>query len=569
LEKNNLLNSSARLNAVTEFGQGLASTSLDSALNRRLPLIQAGQGAANSLSNINTGTGTNLANLSTGTARSIADIQSGVGQNQAKLAIAQNELLANKDLANALQTTGLLNIISPSGGKAQPGQTSSEAAGGKTLTQLLGIDDFSLNDIPDAIQKIPGFIEGLGNDLQNVFSGNFDLSKIGDVTLGDVEGALSRFFSQGVPDAVGEVFSDPAKASKVAKVLGAPQSAQDAIEIAQKAKQIEQVYGSAFWDSIGGDFSGFGNIGTGAAGAFLGAKGTEMFLKSGAKNSVGAAGAVIGGTAGSLIPVLGPVTGAAGAVILGTAGNFVGSILGDIGILNNSKPDYDILTSSSSDPNIFESRDFVETPLGKIGFNAQSTRDLTSKAGKKMLQGMQESLFQLDTQIASSLTPEQLDKVKSAIDGSNIGNAHRLKGDDIARTFTSQRLSAIKKALTPSELESQGFSNFITQFNDSIPIIEKASLDNMKSLFDRIDTINRSFTDGVNPNDPADKRKLDQVALMQDELDSLLDQYSIDRSEIERLDQMSFNNEEIGASSSKSLSRLVPRLNQSRQKLQV
>jgi len=176
LEKNNLLNSSARLNAASEFNQGLASTSLDSALNRRLPLINAGTNAANTMS---------VSDLSTG--RSLANLQLG-----------QNENLANKDITGAIQNTGILDAVL--GGVSAMGNTQGSLAslfgdsGQGAMSNIKGLvtGQTSVGDLVNQVGGIFGNGTGfslsgtglnpLGQQASQLAEQNFGLSGASDLT---------------------------------------------------------------------------------------------------------------------------------------------------------------------------------------------------------------------------------------------------------------------------------------------------------------------------------------------------------------------------------------------------
>jgi hypothetical protein len=95
-----MLMSGANQKALTEFGQGLASSELNNAYNRVAGVADAGRNAATNIANTYTGRGTALANLATGQATNL----SALGTN------TTNALqgISNTNLQN--QTTALNNI---------------------------------------------------------------------------------------------------------------------------------------------------------------------------------------------------------------------------------------------------------------------------------------------------------------------------------------------------------------------------------------------------------------------------------------------------------------------------
>lgn len=112
-----LLLSGAQLKGVNDYGQGMASSELNSAFNRTAAVADAGRGAANNIATLQSGRGNALANLATGQASSnqnlttnttnaVTDINRNNTNNQiqAQTAIGQARASGYTGVANAVNS---------------------------------------------------------------------------------------------------------------------------------------------------------------------------------------------------------------------------------------------------------------------------------------------------------------------------------------------------------------------------------------------------------------------------------------------------------------------------------
>ena len=403
MEKNNLLNSSARLNAVTEFGQGLASTALDQSLNRRIPLLQAGQGAANNISTLESTAGTNLANVATQTGRNLADINLGQGENLATLQLGQNALLSNRDLADSVRDTGLTDILTDVGGqllgdatiggaidaaKGRFGSGAGTAAGGAGAALGAGIANagaLGINTAPAiAGQNLMGVTTGGG--AATTAGGIGGTLGFGAGSTGTLSGAVQPGIGQSQmfgPQGA-EAFGAPAGFGQTAgggAEAGATAAARAPISPAMAAAWAGPITGiTALLRGQGMGQAGAQGLGA-AGGAALGAQ-------------LGAAG--------------GPVGAGVGAIIGGLVGGIGGGKLGEkLGLSasggGDDKPDYS-LTFGANDTGLM-----ARSPWGVFGFGHH--KHLTNNS---RYQAGLDFIAETDSIVDAALTPQEKVEVRKA-----------------------------------------------------------------------------------------------------------------------------------------------------------
>jgi len=180
------------------------------------------------------------------------------------------------------------------------------------------------------------------------------------------------------------------------------------------------------------------------------------------------AGATVGGAVGGGLGASlgGPVGGAIGSMIGGTLGGMVGNIFSGItGIGGKDKPDFDFLTSTGTGGQ-FSKGNYVSTPFGNIGFNSATTRDLGSKVGKEKLQEYLGDVIRVENEFAKVMTPEELNKVKSSLNGKQLGNMHM--SNNPAAELMKQHMTALKNSMSPERLKASGIQTWIDDYNRSI-----------------------------------------------------------------------------------------------------
>jgi len=448
-ERNNLLNSSAKLNAATEFGQGLASTSMDSALNRRLPLIQGGQNAANTMSQANITEGTNLANVNTQQGRTLADINMQMGENLADLSLGQNALLSNRDLADAVSQTGLLDILT--GGSAGGG-----FGGGGGIPAEAGE---------------PGFIEGLSDSVKSLFGGGEGAGIAGAAALGiNTAPAIAGSNLMGVTTGGTAALTTGATtgfgAGATGTLAGAVTPGIGASQLGLTSGAGTSLTATGQGASAFGAPAGFGQTAGGGAeaGSTLAARGTPLSpataaawagpiqagvallrgegMGQAASQGLGAAGgAALGAQIGA---AGGPVGATVGAILGGFMGGIGGGSIGKALGLSASgggddKPDYSLVTGHGE-------RDISsESPWGTIGFGHQKHLTNTSR-----YQAGLDVVTESDKIIAAQLSPEENEAIKQAFDKHTVARNSNEGGFNPGRMmghFFNDRAKVLKQTL--------------------------------------------------------------------------------------------------------------------------
>lgn len=403
LENNNLLNSSARLNAAQQYGQGFASTALDNALSRQNTLVNMGQTAGNNLSTINQNTGVSLANLAQNTGQNIANVNQGMGNSLSQLELGRTENLAGKNVINARTGTDYLGALTSPTGVA------------------------AIGSVADGIKGIlNGSTSGLSQSIAGLFGS------------GATSGAVAYPVAPNP-----SVTATPLPAGTELP----PPSTNPAVMNAA-------------------------NIGLGALGA-------SKFIQSGASNDAGKAGSAIGAAAGSLVPIMGPVTAAAGSILGGTIGNMAGSLYNNI----TGRSDSDWAIRYDSTGSGMTGKGSFTTPLGTFGFSARQTRNMGENDKAQIVNGLKDAFTQMDTTIATALTPDELSAVKSAMNGFEVGQgSNATKAEYSANPMlgmTKKRLEALKATLSPERLRETGLDQVINQYNSQFkepPSIQEGKL---------------------------------------------------------------------------------------------
>jgi len=210
-----------------------------------------------------------------------------------------------------------------------------------------------------------------------------------------------------------------------------------------------------------------GPLGTGIAAIGGGLVGNKLgdIMGQGTSSKAGATvGGAVGGGLGASLG--GPVGGAIGSMIGGTLGGMVGNIFSGItGIGGKDKPDFDFLTSTGTGGQ-FSKGNYVSTPFGNIGFNSATTRDLGSKVGKEKLQEYLGDIIRVENEFAKVMTPEELNKVKSSLNGKQLGNMHM--SNNPAAELMKQHMTALKSSMSPERLKASGIQTWIDDYNRSI-----------------------------------------------------------------------------------------------------
>ena len=453
LESNNLLNSSARLNALTDYGQGQASTALDSALNRRLPLIQGGQNAANVMSQANITEGTNLANVNTQQGRTLADINLSMGENMADLSLGQNALLSNRNLADAVSQTGLLDILT--GGSAGAG-------------------------LPAEAGE-PGFIEGLSDSVNSLFGGGAvagGAAALGINTAPEVMGANLMGVTTGGTAALTPGATLGFGAGSTGTLAGAVTPGVGASQLGQFGGLHGGLEGTG--QAAFGAPAGFGGTAGGGAeaGSTVAARGAPLAPGTAALYGGGIAGAIsllqgegigiagskgLGAAGGAALGAqlgagLGPMGAAGGAILGGLMGSFAGGELGKaLGLTRGGgedKPDYSLVSTDGLKDNPMASKG----PWGYVGFGHQ--KHLTG--GERYKAGL-DVVTKIDQLIADQLTPEENARIKEL----NYGPAGAIASNTNEGGFTparmmshifSNRQTVLQQALGKERYEGLGLN---------------------------------------------------------------------------------------------------------------
>ena len=233
-------------------------------------------------------------------------------------------------------------------------------------------------------------------------------------------------------------------------------------------------YGSAAWDAIGGDFSGFAELGN-VAGLYAINKtfGPAFGKQSTAAGLASQAGMTYGMTA----------AGPAGAIVLGAAGAMLGA--GINSAFGNADVDYDFKTSSSDQG--FQDGQFISTPFGNIGFNSGSTRNLSmNKMGNPILSAYAKILGPMDMQLASVLTEGEMGQVRSKMEGV-IENAHKWGPEYSMKLMLKDRMSAIDNTLSPARKKETGWDETLASYNEQYAEADRSMGDRVMELQRAID----------------------------------------------------------------------------------
>lgn len=456
-EKNNLLGSSARLNAATEFGQGLASTSMDQALNRRLPLIQGGQNAANVMSQANITEGTNLANVNTQQGRTLADINLSMGENLADLSLGQNALLSNRDLADAVSQTGLLDILT--GGSAGGGAGGIPAEAGE-----------------------PGFIQGLSDSVKSLFGGGEGAGIAGATALG-INTAPALLAGGAGTEVIGSTLGFGAGATGTLAGAATPGVGASQLGLASGAGTSLTATGQGA--SAFGAPAGFGSTAGGGAeaGSTLAARGTPVSpataaawagpitagvallrgegLGQAASQGLGAAGgAALGAQLGS---AGGPMGAIAGAMLGGFMGGIGGGSIGKaLGISasggGDDKPDYS-LTYGANNTGLM-----ARSPWGVFGFGHHKhlTNNSRYQAGLNVV-------AEADKIVDSQLTPDESAAVKQAFNEKKKLTSNSNEGGfnpgRMMSHFFKDRANVLQQTLGPERFAQLKLDEIYTAFS--------------------------------------------------------------------------------------------------------
>ncbi len=226
---------------------------------------------------------------------------------------------------------------------------------------------------------------------------------------------------------------------------------------------------------VGGPVSGaLGAVGGFATGQFIGDK---------FPSEAGNTGAKVGGTIGG---IFGPIAGGAGAIAGGMIGNIFGSLTG---IGGKKRPDFDVMTSTGNQG--FKKGQFIQTPLGNIGFSAQGTRDLGGK-GNQLLAGIVKPVVEMDSRIASVLNPTELAAVRASLNGQKLGNAHKMRNPSLA--LMADRLKTVRNILPPERLAETGIDKAINEFNDMVKKANEKEYEQWVSLGVSNEAIGRAPT---------------------------------------------------------------------------
>ena len=266
------------------------------------------------------------------------------------------------------------------------------------------------------------------------------------------------------------------KFSKTAEKLGFDNALTDAAGRFEDIYKMGDQYGSEFWDAAGGDFSGFGNLATGAVTMYAI---NETFGKAFANNSPGAAvGSQLGQGAG--MAAAGPF----GAI----AGGMMGAIAGDMvmGLTGNEDVDYDIRTSQGTGG--FEDDQFITTPFGNIGFNASSTRNLSmNKMGNPMLAAYAKMLGPMDMQLASVLNSDEMKQVRGKLE-TNIDNSHIHGPEYTMKLMLRDRMKAIDSTMSDKRKAETGWGDLLKDYNAQYTAADRSGAERMVELQSIIDT---------------------------------------------------------------------------------
>lgn len=152
--------------------------------------------------------------------------------------------------------------------------------------------------------------------------------------------------------------------------------------------------------------------------------------------------------------VAGPYGTVAGAVLGGIAGSVVNSVKG-------TDTDYDFSMGGS-----YKDNRSITTALGTIGFDAASTRNLTtSKQGAAMLGIVENVVGPLDNTIASMLSPSELANVRNDLSNFRIENSQEHSLQDNVQLMIKARLESVAKYMSPEAKQAYGFDKTITAWN--------------------------------------------------------------------------------------------------------
>lgn len=407
-EHNNLLNSSARLNAANDYAQNFASTNLDSALNRQLPLLGAGQTAGNNLSNINQNTGISLANLAQNTGQNIANVNQGLGQGLATLQLGQAENLSAKNITDSIRNTGLLDTLtSPEGIQAVTGIA--DAVGGLINGEGTG---------------------GLGEAVSSLFGGG---------SSGATTYAAGEWGNAAIPGGVQATPLDGASTT------GATTASSNTPTLSTTPAAINAA-----------------NIG-------LGILSSDAWQKSGAQNQGGEIGGAVGTVAGSLLPILGPVTASAGAIIGGTIGNFAGAVAQDL--TGNSDSDWAIrydangegLAGKGSFTTALGTFGFSANQTRNMGEAEKA--EITNKIQEQFTQ-IDQGIANALTPDELNAVKQYMTGFEA---GSGSNATAKDYSRDPVLAFTKKRMEALKSTLTPERMAETGFDKVLEGYNAQFP----------------------------------------------------------------------------------------------------
>ena len=491
-----LRGSGAAMGEALRYGQGFASQELDRSLQRQLPLIQAGRGATGTAVTAGSQYGGRVADIQSSLASALTrNVQTGA-EYAAQRELAQSEAWTNtvrslgetffggQDTASII--SDILRQAGAGGGGAGGGLFPGVGGGGGTLADLgvsggleelvrtLGIEDWSLSDIPDALADVwewatdPNKTWGGDWELPDIDPGEI-VSKITHYTLGDLMDDLN-FFDQGLstPDfsALQEMAreqladlgpEDIGKLGKVAEFAGFEQAGDVLGQVEDVAGLVEE-YGSEFWDLAGGDPTSLANLGLAAGyGAVTSKVASEAF--AGGDDPAQAIGANLGQGIGAF---WGPIGIIGGAMVGAIAGNLVGRLTGW-----KAPADFDlVMRNTVSDKNQFEEGVYFETALGSFGMDPGSTRDVGNESkARKILAPYAEVIGKMDADIARVLSPQEAARVRQELSGSKVANAHKTSPADAMSTMLRDRLQALKGSLTPERLQQAGFADAIEKWN--------------------------------------------------------------------------------------------------------
>lgn len=165
----------------------------------------------------------------------------------------------------------------------------------------------------------------------------------------------------------------------------------------------------------------------------------------------GAAGSTLTGSLAGAGMMAGPI-GAVGGMVLG-------GVLDSFGVFGNDDVDFDI--TSRADTDSFEHNNYISTPLGNIGFYAPVTRNLSSSQSKKMLDAM-EPFKRIDEAIANKLTADELNQVKSMLDGYTVGNMADKSSEVFSDSFVRGRLMSVASTIGMDEFKSRGYVDLMS-----------------------------------------------------------------------------------------------------------